>query len=167
MKMQQWWSGLEPRERRTLLVGGIALAIILYVFVIWLPAHRDTERLEARLADQRSLLAWMQQTGAEARALRAAGGGSGQVVGTGNQALFSFVDQSAREAGLAGALRQVEPSGEQRVRVTLQQADFDMLASWLVVLKTRHGVDVTAASIRRTETAGLVDAQLVVETPTP
>lgn len=166
MSVQQWWTGLEPRERRTLLVGGIALAVILYVFVLWLPAHRQADQLEARLVDQRSLLAWMQQTGEEARLLRSAGGG-GEVVGTGNQALFSFVDQSAREAGLAGALRQVEPSGEQRVRVTLQQADFDMLASWLIVLKTRHGVDVSAASIRRGEAAGLVDAQLVLETQTP
>jgi len=167
MSVRQWWSGLESRERRTLLIGGIALVVILYVFVIWLPVHRDVDQLQERLAAQRSLLAWMQQTGAEAQALRAAGGGGDQVVGTGNQALFSFVDQSAREAGLASALRQIEPTGEQRVRVTLQQVEFDRLASWLVMLKSRHGVDTSAASIRRGDTDGLVDAQLVLETVAP
>ena len=165
MSPQQWWTGLEARERRTLLIGGIALAIILYLFVIWLPAHRTVERLETRLTEQHSLLAWMQQAGATAQALRAVGGGNGQIVGIGNQALFSFVDQSAREAGLADALRQVEPTGEQRVRVTLQQANFDVLMNWLVTLKTRHGVDVSALSVRRGETPGLVDAQLVLESP--
>lgn len=167
MSLRQWWSGLEPRERKTLTIGAVALAIILYVFVIWLPVHRDVERLESRVADQRSLLAWMQQATAEAHSLRAAGGNDGQLVGIGNQALFSFVDQSAREAGLAEALRQVEPSSERRVRVTLQQAGFDTLADWLALLKTRHGIDVTAASIRRVESAGLVDAQLVLEAQEP
>lgn len=163
MSPRQWWSGLEPRERRTLTLGGIALAIILYVFVLWLPAHRGAERLETRLTEQRTLLAWMQQAAAEAQSLRAAGGGN--VVGTGNQALFSFVDQSAREAGLASALRQVEPSGENQVRVALQQASFDVLIGWLATLKSRHGVEASGLSVRRTDTPGLVDAQLVLETP--
>lgn len=165
MSPRQWWAGLEARERRTLLIGGVALVIILYLFGIWLPAHRNAERLEERLAAQRSLLAWMQQADAEAQSLRAGGGGSGQTVGIGSQALFSFVDQSAREAGLASALRQVEPTGEQRVRVTLQQANFDVLINWLVTLKTRHGIDTSALSVRRGDKPGLVDAQLVLEAP--
>lgn len=163
MNAKQWWSGLEARERRTLILGGIALAIILYIFAIWLPAHRKADALEARLAEQQALLAWMQQASAEAQALRAASGGGNTVVGTGNQALFSFVDQSAREAGLADALRQVEPTGDQRVRVTLQKANFDVVMNWLATLKTRHGVDASALTIRRTDTEGLVDAQLVLE----
>mgnify|MGYP001268900095 CR=1 FL=1 len=163
MSLQQWWNGLEPRERRTLTLGGIALIIILYVFAIWLPAHRDAARLETRLAEQRTLLAWMQQAAAEAQSLRAAGGDN--VVGTGNQALFSFVDQSAREAGLASALRQVEPSSERQVRVALQQASFDVLIGWLATLKGRHGVEVTGLSVRRSDSPGLVDAQLVLEAP--
>lgn len=165
MTLQQWWNGLEARERRTLLIGGVALALILFFFGIWLPAHREADRLAERLAEQRALLAWMQQTGAEAQSLRAAGAGGAQPVGIGNQALFSFVDQSAREAGLASALRQVEPTGEQRVRVTLQQANFDLLMQWLVTLKTRHGVDASTLSVRRSENPGLVDAQLILESP--
>lgn len=164
MTLRQWWNGLESRERRTLLLGGIALAIILYFFAVWLPAHREVDRLTGRLAEQRTLLAWMQQASAEALSLRAAGAG-GQTIGIGNQALFSFVDQSAREAGLASALRQVEPTGEQRVRVTLQQANFDQLMNWLVTLKTRHGVEASAVSVRRGENPGLVDAQLILESP--
>jgi type II secretory pathway component PulM len=165
MSLQQWWAGLEARERRTLLLGGVVLAIILYLFGIWLPAHREADRLQARLAEQRALLAWMQQAGAEAQSLRAGGAGSGQAVGIGNQALFSFIDQSARESGLASALRQVEPTGEQRVRVTLQQANFDVLMNWLVLLRTRHGVETSGLSVRRGDKPGIVDAQLLLESP--
>jgi general secretion pathway protein M len=161
MTPQQWWKGLEPRERRTLALGGIALAVILYVFVVWLPAHRAADRLETRVAEQRALLAWMQQAAAEAQSLRGAGGSA--PTDTRGQALFSFVDQSAREAGLADALRQVEPASEQQVRVTLQKANFDAVMNWLATLKTRHGVDAVALSVRRADAPGLVDAQLVLE----
>jgi general secretion pathway protein M len=166
MNPRQWWNGLEARERRTLAYGGVALAIILYVFLIWLPAHRGADRLETRLTEQRALLSWMQQAAAEAQSLRGADD-SGTAVGTGGQALFSFVDQSAREAGLADALRQVEPTGDRRIRVTLQQANFDVLMHWLARLQSRHGVDTSALSVRRTDAPGLVDAQLVLESQAP
>ena len=163
MTAREWWTGLEARERRTLSIGGVALAIILFVFAIWLPAHRGAEEAEQRLADQRVLLAWMQQASAEAKALQAGGAGAQQSIG--GQSLFSFIDKSARDAGLGSAIRQVEPTNDQRVRVNLQQASFDTVMSWLATLKTRYGVEASQLSVRRGEEAGKVDAQIVLEAP--
>ncbi|NLO78739.1 MAG: type II secretion system protein M [Xanthomonadaceae bacterium] len=165
MSLQQWWHELEARERRTLIIGAVVLAVFFFIQFVWLPAHREADRLAQQLAEQRALLAWMQQMASEAQGLRAAGGS--ELVGIGNQALFSFVDQSAREAGLGNALRQVEPNGEQRVRVTLQQANFDQLIHWLVTLKTRHGIDAGTFAVRRGDSPGLVDAQLILESSAP
>lgn len=163
MNIRQVWEGLETRERRTLLLGAIALAIICYIFVIWLPAHRQADALQARVAEQRALLAWMQQAAVEAQALQAAG--ANPTAAAGGQSLFSLVDQSARQAGLASALRQVEPSGEHSVRVNFQQASFDALLGWLVRLKTQHGVQASLLSVRSAEAPGRVNAQLVLEGP--
>lgn len=156
----EWWNGLEARERRMLIAGGIALAIILYVFVIWLPAHRQAEALEERLAQQRTLLAWMKEAAAEAQQLKAAGL-SPQAAAAG-QNLFSVVDQSARQAGLANAVRQVKPE-EGKVRVSLQQASFDAMMRWLATLKTRYAVEASLLSVRGGNVPGTVDAQLVLE----
>lgn len=163
MNARQWWEGLEPRERRTLGIGAVALATILFVFVIWLPAHRGAQAMQEKLADQRVLLAWMQQASAEAKALQAAGGGVQQ--GMGGQNLFSFIDKSARDAGLGEAIRQVEPTNDQRVRVNLQQASFDTVMSWLATLKTRYGIEASQLSVRRGNEPGRVDAQIVLEGP--
>lgn len=157
-QLAEWWNGLAARERRTLILGGIALAIIFYVFIIWLPAHRDADQLRAHLAEQRATLAWMQQAAAEFKALRGASGPAPSPLG--NRSLFSLVDQSARQAGLGNALRQVEPTGDKRVRVNLQQANFDAMIGWLVTLRSQYGVEATLLSVRATDAPGQVNAQL-------
>jgi general secretion pathway protein M len=164
MSLRERWNNLEARERRTLTVGAVALAVILYVFVIWLPAHRNAEALEERLAQQRVLLAWMQQAAAEAQTLKGATGGV-QRQDLGDQNLFSFIDKNAREAGLGEAIRQVEPTNDQRVRVSLQRASFDTVIGWLANLKMRYGVEVNQLGLRRGADPGLVDVQLVLEGP--
>lgn len=163
MNAKQWWRGLEPRERRTLSIGAVALVIILFVFAIWLPAQRSAEAAEQRLAGQRAQLSWMQQAAAEARALQVHGGGERQDLG--RQNLFSFVDKSAREAGLGSSIRQVEPTADQRVRIHLQRAGFDRVVSWLVTLKTRYGIEAEQFNVRRGEETGQVDAQIVLQGP--
>ncbi len=162
--MEQWWNGLQARERRTLIIGGIALALILLVYAIWLPANQRAQALEQRVAEQRVLLAWMQQAANEAGALR---GSAPEPVSRaqGNQALFALADQSARQAGLTNAIRRVEPSGDNRVRVNLEQASFDDMMRWLATLKTRHGIAANTVSIRAGNEPGRVSAQLLLEAP--
>jgi len=157
-QLAEWWNGLAARERRTLILGAIALAIIFYVFIIWLPAHRQADQLRTRLAEQKATLAWMQQAAAEFRALR--GSAAPAPTALGGQSLFSLVDQSARQAGLGNALRQVEPTGDKRVRVSLQQASFDSMVTWLATLKNQYGIEATLLSVRPTDSPGQVNAQL-------
>ncbi|RFA31422.1 hypothetical protein CAI21_02070 [Alkalilimnicola ehrlichii] len=162
--MKQWWESLEARERRTLSWGGIALAIILFYFMIWLPGHQRAAELEQTVAEQRVLLSWMQQAAQEAQALR---GSHPQPVnrGNSNQALFALADQSARQAGLGNAIRRVEPSGNNRVRVNLEEASFDDMVLWLGNLKTRHGIEAHTVTIRTGSSTGRVNAQLQLEAP--
>ena len=161
MTIKQWWNGLEARERRTLGLGALALTIILYVFVIWLPAHERAEAMETRLAQQRELLEWTRQATAEAVALRGSRGNA-PVTGTGDQALYSLADQTARQSGLSKALRRVEPTGENQVRVNLESASFDAMVGWIADLRRRYGIEVTLLSVRRAQEAGRVDAQLTL-----
>lgn len=160
MSAREWWSGLEARERRTLLLGGIALAVIFYVFLIWLPPHERIEALQGQVSAQQELLERMRIVAAEAKSLR---GATGQRQGTGGQALFSLIDQSARQAGLGSAIKRVEPSGENKVRVDLEKASFDVLARWLADLQMRYGIATSLLAVRNTDVAGRVNAQIVLE----
>lgn len=160
--MREWWYGLEARERRTLVVGGIALAVILFLFAVWLPAQRGVDQMQAKVEKQRQLLSWMQQSAAEVRSLKGTGASAPRSRDSG-QALYALADETARQAGLGQAIREVSPSGENRVRVDLQGADFDQLISWLASLRKEYGIQASPLSVRETDQPGRVNAQVVLE----
>jgi len=162
--MREWWYGLAARERRTLIAGGAVLAVIVFFFGIWLPAHRGADRLRQQVAESRQLLGWMRQSAAEVKALRGSGTDEPQHQQTG-QALYALADSSAREAGLGDAIREVSPTGENRVRVDLQGASFDDLLRWLAGLRRQYGIQASPVSVRQSDQPGQVNAQVVLEGP--
>ena len=162
MDLKQRWDTLEPRERRTLIGGAVALAIIVFVYGIWLPAQRKVEQLDEAVAQQRATLAWMQQAAAEARALQASGARS-TTANTGGQALYALADQSARKAGLGSAIRRVDPSGNDKVRVTLEGASFDSMIGWLAQIQSQYGIEASLVSARLTDAPGRVNGEAVLE----
>lgn len=159
--MRQWWTNLAPSERRTLLIGGISLGVILFYFMLWQPLRDDTARLAQDVEDRQALLAWSGEAVARIGVL----GGGGQVAAVDNsdQALFALADSHAREAGLAGVLQRVEPSGEGGARIVFEQIAFDELMHWVGALQTRYGVRIGLLTLQQSSLGGRVDAQLVLE----
>lgn len=159
--MNDWWQGLEPRERRTLSLGAVAAAAILFYALLWLPPQQNAAELRQRIGNARTDLAWMEQAAVEVAALRRGNAAAGATPST-DRALYAVADQTARESGLGNAIERVEPAGEQQVRVVLDDAAFDTLVLWLDGLKRDHGLTVETASIRRSEKTGRVSAQLLL-----
>lgn len=161
--MKQWWLNLASRERRTLVIGGVSLAVILFYFLLWQPLHQDNAQLARDVEQGEALLHWTRSTVAEIRAL---GGGEQMDVGADSeQALFALADSHAREAGLGDVLQRVEPSGEGGARVAFQQVGFDELMHWVGSLQHQYGVRIGLLTLQQSELDGRVDAQLVLELP--
>jgi len=158
-----WWQGLPGRDRRMLEVGGIVVALLLAWAFVWHPLTRAREQLRARVERQRGDLVWMRRASAELVAQRA-NGARGQVDRQG-KSLFALADVTARGAGLAGALKRVEPSGPKSVRVSFETANFDALIGWVDGLGRDYGVQATDLSADRVDGIGLVNARVVLEEP--
>jgi type II secretory pathway component PulM len=155
MKLQEWYASLAERERRTVVIGGIAAAILLLVGGVWkLDAAADSavSRVEAKRAD----LAWMQAVAPRLRTMPAQ---------RPDESLPLQVDRTAREAGLADALSGSEPAGQGSLRVRLQGASFDAMVVWVGRLQQERGVVVEVANVDATEAEGLVNASLVLRGP--
>ena len=165
--MTRWWQSLQPRERRTLLLGGIALAAMVLFFMVWRPLHQRVDSLAERVDSQRDTLAWMRSAAAEVLTRRGAAPAASATGQRGGEALYAMADRTARQAGLAGALQRVEPAGEGQVRVTLEQAAFDDLLAWLRRLGSDFGITADPVSLRRAEGPGQVSGQLVLREPVP
>jgi general secretion pathway protein M len=152
-KLRAWYAGLQEREQRMVVIGGVVVAVLILVLGILMPLQSAVSSAVKRNETQRVDLAWMQTNAPE---IRAAGN---QVAGDTGEAPVVLVDRVAREAGLAGALRGTQPNGT-GVRVQLEAAPFDTLVSWLTTVDERHGLAIESITVDRGAQPGMVNASI-------
>lgn len=156
--MMHYWQNLQAREQRTLLIGGVVVLLLLIYSLILDPFAEEMARMEQSVAADRELLAWMEQSAQQVKALRGNGGDKSSRGGS----LLSLVDASAKKNGLGGALKQVKPESS-GVRLRFEQASFDDMVRWLGRLGSEQGVGVTSLTLERLPEAGQVNATVVLE----
>lgn len=154
-----WFAKQSDRDQRIVVIGGVLVAMVLLVWLALLPG-RAAARAEAKVGDQQQLLAYMRSVGP---ALAAAGPvGELQPI---NESFVVFVDRTAREHGLGEALTGSPPSGDGAFRVTFENADFNLLLTWVYQVSTRYGIKVEAANVSATSAPGKVNASVQVRPP--
>lgn len=161
--MKTWWTGLSPRERWLVGGGSVLAAIFLLYALLWRPFHNRLGELRQTVAAQRRDLAWMQQATVEIKQLGAGAGPPTPNRAAGQPSLLTLVDQTARTAGLGGAMKRIEPQGDDKLRVQFEQVGFDLLIRWLSGLEQDHGVILVNATIDRQADNGRVDARLILQ----
>lgn len=126
--MIEYWRRLQPRERG--LIGIAALVVVLVVIwtVIWEPLRDARQSMVQRIAQQRALLDWLDRVEPEVARLRDRREVQPSLQG---ESTLSVIDKGARAAGLAGALKRIEPGADDEVRVVFEQASFPDLMRWL------------------------------------
>ncbi len=163
--MKEFLANLNPRERRLLYIGSAVAAVLLLYLAVWAPLSAKVDRLREGVARQQALEAWMQQASQEVQRLRkATATGSGQRP---RQSLLALTDQSARQRGLAQAIKRVQPDGQDKVNIRLEGAAFDDVVTWLETLQSQYRVSVATITIDRQDQPGLVDVRLTLQGGTP
>ena len=149
---------MQPRERQLVITAAALLVFFSAYLLLWQPyGGKRLQALRDNVAEQRATLAWMQQAALRAQQLR----GGGVQAGNG-QSLMTVVDQTAKNNDLSAAMKRIEPAGEHSVRVWIEQAPFDTLASWLDELNRRHGVHVELITLDREAGPGRVNARITL-----
>ncbi len=160
-KIESWYRGLEEREQRMVLFGGIGVAVLLLFGGLLLPlqaaASRAVERRDARTAD----LAWMRVNAPEIQV-------AGDIVPLDSgEPPMVVVDRVGHESGVADAFRGAQPNGKSGVRVQLEAAPFDALVAWIAALESRHGLAIESITIDRAAAPGAVNASVSFTQPKP
>ena len=160
-ELRTWYLGLSERDRRVLLLGSAAIAVIFTYLLILHPFYADKQALRSHIREQRDLVAWMRPAAVQIQTLR------GQQPGAlpAGQSLLALVDTSAGQAGFGPALKQVQTGDDGSVRVELEGVSFDSMMLWLGDLQQRYGIAVHALSAQRSTTPGTVDANLTLVVP--
>ncbi len=158
MKALEWYASLAVRERKLVLWGVIGAAAVVLIFGILWPLHAAVTGARHRVKQQSDDLVWMRAHALEVRTAAAAMSGAGE-------SLVVIIDRSARELGLAEAIKSTTPTNTNGTRVELAAVSFDMLAGWLARLQDQFGVTVVTATVEAAGAAGLVNASLELSRP--
>ncbi len=156
--MNTWWESLSARERVLLGVASVVVLSGFFYFFLWRPVLNQVHSLQEAVAEERTEMTWMTQAAAEVRALR------GVVVTEkhSGESLLSLIDRSARAAGMGSNLNRVEPEGNDKVRLWLNDVAFDVLIPWLAELHKSQGVTPESMVAERQSIPGQVNARLVL-----
>ena len=162
--MKAWWETLSARER-LLVIGGLGLTLALLGYaLVWEPFRTSHRQLQQRVAEQRVDLIWMRQAAREVKRLS---GNAGTSPTRDGRSLLTLVDQTARAAGLASALKRVAPQGEDKLSAQLDGVEFDKLIPWLGMLEHDHRIAIVNLSIDRANATGLVNARVILRETRP
>jgi general secretion pathway protein M len=162
-KLTAQYDQLPRRDQQALFVLAIAVFLGILYFAIWRPAvsyhdsalnsRENAEELQTWLGANRELLQRL------SRGSSAGASGSPDKPADG-RALMAVVTRTAGTSGLS--LQRFEPSGDDAIRVWLEQVPFSQVAGWLERLNTEYGVEIDQASMDRQDEPGMVSVRLTL-----
>ena len=159
--MREWFDGLAPRERLFVVIGAVAVSIVLFWGIILAPLSSKVDQLSARVEDKRSTLSWMSAAATEIASAGEVAAGAGDP----DQSLVVVIDRTARQSGLGQSITRNQPVGEDGIRVRMESAAFDTVATWLGQLQTAYGLSLESATFERGSVSGTVTASITLRQP--
>jgi len=155
--MKNWYLSLSERDRKFLTIGGGLAVLLLGYFLLWDPLASSVATQGTQLKAKQSTHQQMQQWAEEARKLKAVNPGR---VDTSNRSLISLVDEKIRAMGIKSGLDRMEPEGQDKVRLSLKNMQFDLIINLLGQLQQQYGINVESASITLADQPGTANAKL-------
>jgi general secretion pathway protein M len=158
--MRAFFAGLSGRERLILLAGAVAACGLLAYVALVEPFQKALAVYEREIPARAEELAWMRQAAREIVQRReVAGRPKGHLAAP---SVLAAIDISAKELGLARALKRVEPEGRQQVKLWLEEAAFDDLLKWLARLEGEYAIQVSELLAESRNSSGYVNARITL-----
>ena len=159
--MKTWFLTLTQRERNLVLSAAAIITLFMLYFLIIEPISSRYEINKRNVATSLETIEWMKLAAQEVKTLQ--GGSNIQSRPQGKQFVLSMIDRTARKSGLASVMKRVQPEAETGVRVWFENASFDELVKWLAMIESKHGLIVNEINIEQTESTGLVNVRVFLE----
>ena len=155
--VHQWYISKSDSDRRVLRFLVAAAGVLICYIGILEPLSRYTAAQQVQANRAQTTADWLVTNRAALEAMASstnetANGSSGAAP------TISQITNSAATFNLT--LSRLQPEADGSVSVTLEQQPFNEVAEWLVGIENEQGYTIDRANIDRTNTQGLVNAQL-------
>jgi len=156
--IQQWWQTLVQRERIVVAVLMVIVVLLTFQALIWQPLYQGRDNARNSVDKQAELLSWMQQQAVNAKQLQS----SSSRVRNSSQSISQRINTAAKRAKIE--INRFQTSGDNKVQVWLDNADFSKSLLWLEALQKKYGVVVDSITVSETNKAGLVGIRATLST---
>ena len=157
--MREWWDTLQPRDRTMSLIGAIVVVIALLYLAHWTPLASSRNNKETRVENKRETLMWMAQKKQEIDHLKKINPNLFNQA-TDSRSLLAIVDKSAKQIGTRSSITRIDPDGDNKVSIWVENISFDHLIVLLGELERRNYVQVADASLNRSDQIGKVSGKV-------
>lgn len=157
--MSAWWRQLNQRQQRLVMIAAAILLVLLVYVQVWEPLAEARQAQREQVAHNQALLDWLSALTPVAEQMRAQGSARRDL---GGRSLLGLSDETARAAGLAGALTRIEPAGQNQVRVWLDGAEFLATMNWLQQMSLDYPVEIVQLSVDRAQRTGQVNVRVTL-----
>ena len=159
--MKDWWETLQPKDRYMVLVGGVVVAIAILYFVVWTPVSASRNNKEMRVENKRETVIWMAQKKKEVEHLKRINPNLFNQA-TDSRSLLAIVDNGAKQMGTRSSITRIDPDGENKVSIWVEDISFDHLIVLLGELERRNYVQIADASLNKSEQIGKVSGKVTL-----
>jgi len=149
---------LGARDRLILKWIMAGLVVALVYFAAWQPASHYKMNAQMDLKQNQKLLALVASNREALSNLAKQSQNNRSTLDS--QQLVSSVTNLAKRNGVL--LKRFEPSGDNKLKVWLDNASFDKVVTWLTIMKQTLNITVEQISIEKDEAPGLVSARLTL-----
>ncbi len=159
--MKEWWDTLQSRERMLVTMAAAFVGFVIAYFAIWSPIAESREQRKVRVENKHETLAWMKQKKLEVEQLKRINPNLFNQA-TDTRSLLAIVDAGAKQMGIRPAIKRIEPSGENKVQVWLEDMSFDFLIVLLGELNRRNHIQIADASFDKSDQIGKVSGKVTL-----
>lgn len=156
--LQKKFDAMSSREQLMVQSMGIVAVIVALYFLLWQPAVGYMKASEETLAERKELLELIHKNRAVLQS-SASAQSTGQPA-LDSQQLVSTVTNLAKQNQLE--LKRFEPSGDNKVKVWVDEVSFNNMMAWLTQLQKTLNIRVEQVTIEKNDQDGLVSARLTL-----
>ena len=147
---------MSGRERSLILVLLLVVAPLGLWFLVAAPLLDARDSAVARLAEARTLDAWVRARDGEWSARTGTAGPSATIAPVG----LSGLDRALTEAGLRETATRLENARNGAIAIRLEEAEFALVGPFLEAVERSLGYDIGSLRLLREDAAGLVTAEM-------
>ena len=152
-----YYEKLSEKDRRALRILAIFLVPLTLYFLLLSPGIHYYQQAKSSYINNQTLLAWINENASKVESMNQ------QATPSRNEPLLQAVSRSAGSNNIK--LDRIQPEGDNRVRVWLNNAEFKSAIQWLSALSSSR-ITISSASIDKTDKTGIVNLQVLL-TNTP